>query len=69
MGKRKKKSESNSPQVEGQSSPVESKSPRVGSKGAEVDGKSPDAGGGVDPFLTLVFGLTVGAIAAVLVLV
>jgi hypothetical protein len=48
MGKRKKKSESKDPQAE--------------SKSPQVEGKSLQLRGGVDPFLTLLFGLAVGAI-------
>ena len=52
MSKRKKKSES--------------KAPRIESETPQVESKDPQAGGGFDPFLTLVFGLAVGAIVVAL---
>ncbi len=58
MSKRKKKSESKAPRIE--------RTPQVEGKPPHVESKDPQAGGGFDPFLTLVFGLAVGAIVVAL---
>ena len=59
MSKRKKKSESKAPRIESETPQVEGKPP-------QVESNDPQAGGGFDPFLTLVFGLAVGAIVVAL---
>src|SRR5262249_18179468 len=59
MSKRKKKSESKALRIE-------SKTPQVEGKSPHVESIDPQAGGGFDPFLTLVFGLAVGAIVVAL---
>jgi hypothetical protein len=67
MSKGKKKSDAKSALVEGQNLQVKAKPPTATAGKIPTGGEEHEAG--IDPFLTLVFGLVVGAVIAVVAIV
>jgi len=67
MSKGKKKSDGKSALVEGQNPQIEGKMPAATGRKTPAGGEAHKVG--IDPFLTLVFGLVVGAVIAVVAIV